>query len=143
MLVCHTYKKLIPFRLAIHVMTQIEQCGLQKQWTWEPMMGESLILALVDNNDVRLLTLSYPSLHLTGYLLLFFTVLIIGCAASWESHFGTCIPSTGFDFWLQFLCSSASSLSAIFLGLRYAVQLVKFHTSLRVRHLSSLSFVGT
>jgi len=48
-------------------MTQIEQCGLQKQWTWEPMMGESLILALVDNNDVRLLTLSYPSLHLTGY----------------------------------------------------------------------------
>ena len=67
MLVCHTYKKLILFRLAIHVMTQIEQCGLQKQWTWEPMMGESLILALVDNNDVRLLTLSYPSLHLTGY----------------------------------------------------------------------------
>ena len=99
MLVCHTYKKLIPFRLAIHVMTQIEQCGLQKQWTWEPMMGESLILALVDNNDVRLLTLSYPSLHLTGYLLLFFTVLIIGCAASWESHLGTCIPSTEFDFW--------------------------------------------
>jgi senataxin len=27
---------------------------------------------------------------------------------------------------LQFLCSSASSLSAVFVGLRYAVQLVRF-----------------
>lgn len=52
-----TYMNLLPFRLAIHVMTQIEQRGLQKQWSWEPMMAESLILALVDHNDVRLLTL--------------------------------------------------------------------------------------
>lgn len=66
-------------------------------------MGESLILALVDNNDVRLLTLSFilPLIASNWLLLLlsFFTVLIIGCAASWESYLGTCIPSTGFDFW--------------------------------------------
>lgn len=63
------HKKLIPFRLAIHVMTQIEQSGLQKQWTWKPMMGESLILALIDNNDVRLLSLSFilPLIAPTGY----------------------------------------------------------------------------
>jgi senataxin len=50
--VYHTHIKLISYRFAIHVIMQIEQCGLQKQWTWEPMMSESLILALVDHNDV-------------------------------------------------------------------------------------------
>nr|CAB3453834.1 unnamed protein product [Digitaria exilis] len=85
-------------RLAIHVMIQIEQCGLQKQWTWEPMMGESLILALVDNND---------DVRQVGRAIL--------------EHVS---QARGLTSGLQFLCSSASSLSAIFLGLRYAFQLV-------------------
>nr|CAB3457460.1 unnamed protein product [Digitaria exilis] len=86
------------FLLAIHVMTQIEQCGLQKQWTWEPMMGESLILALVDNND---------DVRQVGRAIL--------------EHVS---QARGLTSGLQFLCSSASSLSAIFLGLRYAFQLI-------------------
>ncbi|CAL5082162.1 unnamed protein product [Urochloa decumbens] len=85
-------------RLAIHVMTQVEQCGLQKQWTWEPMMGESLILALVDSND---------DVRQVGRAIL--------------EHVS---QARGLTSGLQFLCSSASSLSAVFLGLRYAVQLV-------------------
>ncbi|CAN6182813.1 unnamed protein product [Urochloa humidicola] len=85
-------------RLAIHVMTQVEQCGLQKQWTWEPLMGESLILALVDNND---------DVRQVGRAIL--------------EHVS---QTRGLTSGLQFLCSSASSLSAVFLGLRYAVQLV-------------------
>ena len=77
-----SYMKLISFRLAIHVMTQIEQRGLQKQWTWEPMMGESLILALVDNNDVKLLPLCFIILLVaSNCLVLLITLLIIGCAA--------------------------------------------------------------
>ena len=102
--------KLISFRLAIHVMTQIEQRGLQKQWTWEPMMGESLILALVDNNDVRLLPLCFIILLVaSNCLVLLITLLIIGRASSWESYLGTFIPSTGFDFW-----ASISVLECIF-----------------------------
>ncbi|XP_072147579.1 uncharacterized protein [Setaria viridis] len=85
-------------RLSIHVMTQIEQRGLQKQWTWEPMMGESLILVLVDNND---------DVRQVGRAIL--------------EHVS---QARGLTSGLQFLCSSASSLSAVFLGLRYAVQLV-------------------
>ncbi|ONM56016.1 P-loop containing nucleoside triphosphate hydrolase superfamily protein [Zea mays] len=85
-------------RLAIHVMTQIEHRGLQKQWTWEPMMGESLILALVDNND---------DVRQVGRALL--------------EHVS---QARGLTSGLQFLCSSASSLTAVFLGLRYVVQLV-------------------
>ncbi|KAL6846836.1 hypothetical protein ACP4OV_024284 [Aristida adscensionis] len=96
-------------RLAIHVMTQIEQHGLQKQWSWEPMMAESLILALVDHND---------NVRQVGRAIL--------------EHVS---QSRGLTSGLQFLCSSASSLSALYLGLRYAVQLVEtrsvmadFHT---------------
>ncbi|CAD6218676.1 unnamed protein product [Miscanthus lutarioriparius] len=85
-------------RLAIHVMTQIEQRGLQKQWTWEPMMGESLILALVDNND---------DVRQVGRAIL--------------EHVS---QARGLTSGLQFLCSSAFSLTAVFLGLRYVVQLV-------------------
>ncbi|ONM56013.1 P-loop containing nucleoside triphosphate hydrolase superfamily protein [Zea mays] len=87
-----------PHWLAIHVMTQIEHRGLQKQWTWEPMMGESLILALVDNND---------DVRQVGRALL--------------EHVS---QARGLTSGLQFLCSSASSLTAVFLGLRYVVQLV-------------------
>uniref|UniRef100_M8BTR5 Helicase SEN1 n=1 Tax=Aegilops tauschii TaxID=37682 RepID=M8BTR5_AEGTA len=87
-------------RFAIRVIMQIEQCGLQKQWTWEPMMAESLILALVDPND---------------------NVRQAGRAVM--EHVS---QARGLTPGLQFLCSSASSLSAVFVGLRYAVQLGSF-----------------
>ncbi|KAG8049768.1 hypothetical protein GUJ93_ZPchr0009g1168 [Zizania palustris] len=86
-------------RFAIHVIMQIEQCGLQKQWNWESMMAESLILALVDHND---------------------TLRQVGRAILEHAS-----QTRGLTSGLQFLCSSASSMSATFLGLRYAVQLVE------------------
>ncbi|XP_062193349.1 uncharacterized protein LOC133896754 isoform X2 [Phragmites australis] len=95
-------------RLAVHVMTQIEQRGLQKQWSWEPMMAESLILALVDHND---------NVRQVGRAIL--------------EHVS---QSRGLTSGLQFLCSSASSLSSVFLGLRYAVQLVETRSVLADFH---------
>ncbi|KAK3035539.1 hypothetical protein RJ639_034744, partial [Escallonia herrerae] len=38
-------------RLAVHFVVRMDQGELQKQWTWEPRMGESLILLLVDPDD--------------------------------------------------------------------------------------------
>uniref|UniRef100_A0ACD5XU29 Uncharacterized protein n=1 Tax=Avena sativa TaxID=4498 RepID=A0ACD5XU29_AVESA len=103
-------------RFAIHVIMQIEQCGLQKQWTWEPLMAESLILALVDHND---------------------NVRQAGRAVM--EHVS---QARGLTSGLQFLCSSASSLSAVFLGLRYAVQLVERQSLLADFHsLHHLFFV--
>lgn len=40
------------YRLTAHFIVQIGQGELRKQWAWEPRMGESLILSLVDPNDV-------------------------------------------------------------------------------------------
>ncbi|VAI34004.1 unnamed protein product [Triticum turgidum subsp. durum] len=103
-------------RFAIRVIMQIEQCGLQKQWTWEPMMAESLILALVDPND---------------------NVRQAGRAVM--EHVS---QARGLTPGLQFLCSSASSLSAVFVGLRYAVQLVERQSLLADFHsLHHLFFV--
>ncbi|TVU10094.1 hypothetical protein EJB05_43602 [Eragrostis curvula] len=95
-------------RLAIHVMTQIEQRGLQKQWSWEPMMAESLVLALVDHND---------NTRQVGRAIL--------------EHVS---QSKGLTSGLQFLCSSASSLFAVFLGLRYAVKMVETRSILTYFH---------
>lgn len=39
-------------RLTTHFVVQMEQGELRKQWTWEPRMGESLVLSLVDPNEV-------------------------------------------------------------------------------------------
>lgn len=39
-------------RLTTYFLTLMEQVELRKQWTWEPKMGESLILSLLDPNDV-------------------------------------------------------------------------------------------
>ncbi|KAF0923218.1 hypothetical protein E2562_003428 [Oryza meyeriana var. granulata] len=103
-------------RLAIHVIMQIEKCGLQKQWSWESMMAESLILTLVDQND---------------------NVRQVGRAVLEHSS-----QARGLTSGLQFLCSSASSLSAIFVGLRYAVQLVETKSVLADFHsLHHLFFV--
>lgn len=42
------------YRLTAHFIVQIGQGELRKQWTWEPRMSESLILLLVDPNDVSM-----------------------------------------------------------------------------------------
>uniref|UniRef100_I1QQ37 Uncharacterized protein n=1 Tax=Oryza glaberrima TaxID=4538 RepID=I1QQ37_ORYGL len=86
-------------RFAIHVIMQIEQRGLLKQWAWESMMAESLILTLVDHND-NLRQVGRAVLELAS-------------------------QGRGLTSGLQFLCSRASSLTATFLGLRYAVQSVE------------------
>lgn len=39
-------------RLTAHFLVQIRQGELRSQWTWEPLMSESLILSLLDPNDV-------------------------------------------------------------------------------------------
>lgn len=40
------------YRLTSHFITRMEQGELWKQWNWEPRMAESLILLLVDPDDV-------------------------------------------------------------------------------------------
>lgn len=42
-------------RLTAHFLIRMGQGELRKQWSWEPRMGESLILSLVDPNDVCLI----------------------------------------------------------------------------------------
>ncbi|CAN4085055.1 unnamed protein product [Withania somnifera] len=86
-------------RLTAHFIIRMEQGELRKQWTWEPMMSDSLILLLVDPNDNA-------------------------------RHVGRCIleqvsNTRGLTSGLQFLCSSPSSLSATFTGLRHALKLVQ------------------
>uniref|UniRef100_J3MYT5 Uncharacterized protein n=1 Tax=Oryza brachyantha TaxID=4533 RepID=J3MYT5_ORYBR len=103
-------------RFAIHVIMQIEKCGLQKQWAWESMMAESLILTLVDHND---------------------NVRQVGRAVLEHAS-----QARGLTSGLQFLCSSASSLSATFVGLRNAIQLVETKSALADFHsLHHLFFV--
>ncbi|XP_062110921.1 uncharacterized protein LOC133822564 isoform X2 [Humulus lupulus] len=86
-------------RLTEHFLVQVGQGELRRQWTWEPRMGESLILSLLDSSDA-------------------------------VRQFGKCIlehvsDTRGLACGLKFLCSSGSSLSAVFLGLRHAVKLVQ------------------
>ncbi|KAM0959526.1 hypothetical protein ACFX15_024098 [Malus domestica] len=86
-------------RLTTHFLVHVGQGELRKQWTWEPRMGESLFLSLIDpNDDVRKF----------GKSILEQVSNTQGLACS-----------------LTFLCSYRSSLSAVFLGLRHAVKLVQ------------------
>lgn len=39
-------------RLTTHYAIRMDQGELRKLWIWEPMMSNSLILLLVDPNDV-------------------------------------------------------------------------------------------
>ncbi|CAL9102821.1 unnamed protein product [Musa textilis] len=89
-------------RLAAHFVLQIEQHELQKQWTWEPRMAESLILLIIDPDD---------SIRQADRVIL--------------EHVSR---TRGLTSGLQFLCSGASSLSAMFSGLRYALQQVPVHS---------------
>ncbi|XP_065864126.1 uncharacterized protein [Euphorbia lathyris] len=86
-------------RLTAHFIVQFGQSDLRKQWTWEPRMAESLVLSLVDPND---------SVRQVGKCLL-----------------EQVSDSRGLACGLKFLCSSSSSLSATFLGLRHALKVVQ------------------
>lgn len=58
------------YRLTAHFVVQVGQGELRKQWTWEPQMAESLILSLLDPNDVRMSKLIVNTeVILTMYLL--------------------------------------------------------------------------
>ncbi|XP_052181406.1 uncharacterized protein LOC127794403 isoform X2 [Diospyros lotus] len=85
-------------RLTAHFVLIMEHGELQKQWTWEPRMSESLILTLVDPND---------NARQAGRRIL-------------EQISNT----RGLACGLQFLCSCSSSLSAVLFGLRLALKLV-------------------
>ncbi|GAB4849929.1 hypothetical protein Ancab_029229 [Ancistrocladus abbreviatus] len=86
-------------RLACHFIVQMEGRELWRQWTWEPRMGECLILLLADHND---------NVRQVGRRIL--------------EH----VTNTrGLTSGLQFLCSCESSLSAVLLGLRHALKLVQ------------------
>ncbi|GMY38273.1 helicase SEN1 [Fagus crenata] len=91
-------------RLTAHFVVQVGQGELRKQWTWEPRMGESLILSLIDPND---------------------NVRQLGkCILEQVSN------TRGLSSGLKFLCSNGSSLSAIFFGLRHACKLVRLDSVL-------------
>ncbi|XP_022889351.1 uncharacterized protein LOC111404723 isoform X2 [Olea europaea var. sylvestris] len=91
-------------RLAAHYTVRMEQGELTKQWTWEPMMSDSIFLLLVDPNDntrrvAKLILEQVSGMH-------------------------------GVTHCLQFLCSSRSSWPAIFTGVRHALRLVQLDSVL-------------
>ncbi|XP_019077812.1 uncharacterized protein LOC100265030 isoform X2 [Vitis vinifera] len=86
-------------RLTAHYIVQMEQEELRKQWIWEPRMGESLILLLLEPND---------------------NVRQVGkCLLEQVSNM------RGLAHCLQFLCSCTLSMSATYNGLRHALRLVQ------------------
>ncbi|XP_057968938.1 uncharacterized protein LOC131158231 isoform X2 [Malania oleifera] len=91
-------------RFTAHFMVRIERGELLKQWTWEPRMGESLILLLLDPND---------SVRQVGK-----------CILEQVSN------TRGLANGLQFLCSSLPSLSATFFGLKHALKSVELDSGL-------------
>ncbi|KAG9449287.1 hypothetical protein H6P81_009252 [Aristolochia fimbriata] len=103
-------------RCAAHFVTQMEPFELWKQWTWEPRLAESLVLLLLDPYD--------KARAITRLILQHFAkekLLVAG---------------------LQFLCFSASSISAIYLGLRYASKLVFLESfQLNFRNLEHWFFI--
>ncbi|XP_047171150.1 uncharacterized protein LOC124839389 isoform X2 [Vigna umbellata] len=96
-------------RLTAHFLVQIRHGELRSQWTWEPLMSESLILSLLDpNDDVRQFG---------------------------KSMLEQISDTRGLSSGLKFLCSHKTSLYATIQGLKHAMELVqldsvllKFHT---------------
>lgn len=85
-------------RLTSYFISRMEQGELWKQWTWEPRMGESLILLLVDSDDN---------------------------ARQVGRHILEQVANTrGLLSCLQFLCSCSASISAVLRGLRHAGDLL-------------------
>ncbi|KAL8043652.1 hypothetical protein ABFX02_09G128046 [Erythranthe guttata] len=91
-------------RFNSHYTIRMEQSELRKQWIWEPMMSNSLILLLVDPND---------NTRQVGRLILEQVSNVRGLTCG-----------------LQFLCSAPSSLAAVLLGLRHALKLVQLDSVL-------------
>ncbi|XP_068501053.1 helicase SEN1 isoform X3 [Phaseolus vulgaris] len=96
-------------RLTAHFLVQIRHGELRSQWTWEPLMSESLILSLLDPND---------DIRQFG-----------------KSMLEQVSDTRGLSSGLKFLCSQKPSLYATILGLKHAMKLVqlgsvllKFHT---------------
>ncbi|XP_020580564.1 uncharacterized protein LOC110024757 isoform X2 [Phalaenopsis equestris] len=87
-------------RLSAEFILQLEKLELQKQWTWEPKMAESLILTLANHDDV---------VRKAGKIIL-------------EYLSSERLLTSG----LQFLCSTASSLSAILAGFRFMFKQVHY-----------------
>ncbi|KAF6135554.1 hypothetical protein GIB67_015407 [Kingdonia uniflora] len=83
---------------------QMEHGELWRQWTWEPRMAESMIIMLLDPNDVFV---SNNNVRQVDRLIL--------------EHVS---KTQGLSCALQFLCTSGSSLSAISSGLKHALKLV-------------------
>ncbi|KAL5699448.1 hypothetical protein ACHQM5_030351 [Ranunculus cassubicifolius] len=95
-------------RMTSQFVIQMENGELWKQWTWEPRMAESLILLLVDPND---------NVRQVDRLIVEHVSKTKGLASG-----------------LQFLCSCASSLSALYMGLRHALRLVQLDSVLSNFH---------
>ncbi|XP_011072782.1 uncharacterized protein LOC105157939 isoform X1 [Sesamum indicum] len=91
-------------RLTAHYTVRMEQGDVRKQWTWEPMMSNSLILFLVDPND---------NTRQAGRRILEQVSDVRGLTCG-----------------LQFLCSTPPSLFAVLLGLRHALKLVQLDSVL-------------
>ncbi|KAL8113605.1 uncharacterized protein LOC141664415 isoform X2 [Apium graveolens] len=96
-------------RLSMHYIVRMDHEELWRQWAWEPRMGESLILLLVEPEDSSRQVARHILEHVSRRRTL----------------------GSG----LQFLCSFSSSLLAVYLGLKHALKLVqlesvvcKFHT---------------
>eukprot|EP01018_Ginkgo_biloba_P027712 Gb_33974 [translate_table: standard] len=85
-------------RCAAYYASQIEGSELCKQWTWEPRMAETIILLLLDPDD--------------------FVRQVDRIILEQVSN------AKGLVSGLRFLCSSQASLSAMSLGLRYAIKLL-------------------
>ncbi|EYU21195.1 hypothetical protein MIMGU_mgv1a000059mg [Erythranthe guttata] len=98
-------------RFNSHYTIRMEQSELRKQWIWEPMMSNSLILLLVDPND---------NTRQVGRLILEQVSNVRGLTCG-----------------LQFLCSAPSSLAAVLLGLRHALKLM---TCIRLLELMPIVF---
>lgn len=91
-------------RLTAHFLVQMAQGELRRQWTWEPQMGESLILSLLDPND---------------------NVRQFGkCILEQVSD------TRGLSCGLRFLCSCKVSLSASLFGLKHAMKLMQLDSVL-------------
>ncbi|GFP79207.1 helicase sen1 [Phtheirospermum japonicum] len=91
-------------RLTAHYTIRMEQGELRKQWIWEPLMSNSLILSLVDPND---------NTRQVGKLILEQVSKMRGLTCG-----------------LQFLCSMPSSLLAVLLGFTHALNLVQLDSAL-------------
>ncbi|KAI4387118.1 hypothetical protein MLD38_004973 [Melastoma candidum] len=85
-------------RLSADFVLRIGHQELQKQWSWEPSMGKSLIILLADPNDnVR---------------------SVVKCILEHVSD------TRGLANGLKFLCCDMASLSAVYSGLKHALKIV-------------------